>query len=196
MRNLKRKSLTKFQKILLALSFIFLMLSIILNVILYSVTRNINSIRKEIPQVSVPIVTPSSVPTLTATPSGKVEGKSTTTSKQSAILYLVNEKRKVRGLRTLAYSAKITNGAQRRATALSNSGQWSHDGLNQAVTRAGLVGTYSENLAQGYGGDPASIVNAWEASPIHAKFMFNPACSIGGIGIYGNIVVLWMGVCG
>jgi len=112
------------------------------------------------------------------------------------VLSLVNAKRKEKGLSALVWNQKIANGASLRAKKISSNAQWSHDGLSQALWNAGLRNWYSENLAKGFKNDPTQIVNAWVNSPTHAEKMFDERCTQAGIGSYGEITVLWMGVCG
>ena len=110
------------------------------------------------------------------------------------ILNHINNAREVRGLGKLSYSPSIANGAEMRAEELSINKQQSHDGLNEAIDKAGLPpGNYGENFAIFFEGNNNRIVEAWIASPKHAEIMFDPSYTMAGIGRFEDYVVLWLG---
>lgn len=139
-----------------------------------------------IPQVSVTVAEVQTTP--------EVLQKSAK-AKFDNVLVLVNEQRVAKGLSTLQYNNRIAAGAQTRASRLNSTGQWSHNGLAQALWNAGLRDWYSENLARNFNSD-AEVVQGWVASPEHAAKMFDARCTQGGVGRAGNVIVLWMGICG
>lgn len=143
------------------------------------------------------IKTLEATPSATPAPKIGVKGTSIPVKTNPTILTLLNAKRVSRGLGTLSFDYRLANGATARATDLFNKNQWSHEGMNAALVAARLPnGWYSENLAKGYNNDPVLIVDAWEASPLHAQKMFDPNCTLAGWGSYQTYTVLWLGVCG
>ena len=120
-----------------------------------------------------------------------------------SILVIINSARAERSLEPLVQTQELTQAAQKRAEDIYKARQWSHEGFTEALSLAGLKGSFGENIARGYGSD-TKIVKDWIKSPTHAENLFAD-CKYAGIGRSGSGVkgalgydsyfVLWVGGC-
>jgi uncharacterized protein YkwD len=108
-----------------------------------------------------------------------------------AVLSLVNSQRASLGLSQLRTSGTLTNAALWKARHMAKYGYFSHDDPAPPVARSaferiaacGYPGySAGENIAAGYR-SPASVMQAWLASPGHRANIEAPAWTVIGIGV-------------
>ncbi len=103
----------------------------------------------------------------------------------------VNQLRKEKGLKPLTENIELAKGAEQRAKTFTETGQKSHEGLDEALIAAGLSkGKYAENISINFSDEQA--VQAWEQSPSHAVNLFSSIYTKAGVGHYANYIVLWL----
>ena len=103
---------------------------------------------------------------------------------RAAILCLVNQQRRKRGLPALVEDRRLDHSAQRWTAHMVAHDEFSH-GSNFAsrLTAAGFDWSAAgENIATGYP-TPAAVVGGWMASPGHCRNILAPDFSAIGIGV-------------
>lgn len=111
------------------------------------------------------------------------------------LILKINQHRQSAGLKSLKQNNRLVNGATKRAEYLSKRQQWSHDGLYLSTVRAGLGAvSIAENLARNYKSEDEILI-AWENSKWHRYYLYNPRCTVAGVGRSENYTVLWLGYC-
>ena len=110
----------------------------------------------------------------------------------AAILTLTNELRAQHGLPPLPANSALTAAAQAYAETMAVNDWFAHEGPDGSstatrATAAGYTGwSYlAENLYRGfYGEAPATIIQAWVASPAHLSVMLSERATEIGVGCY------------
>lgn len=113
------------------------------------------------------------------------------------ILRLVNEERKLVGVKPLKTTEILQNSAHYKSKDMALRDYYSHEdpdtGLKNGMIKAGELGArcslVGENLAHGYHKDASkTVVAAWKASPTHYKNMIDPTFTHTGIAISGEYI--------
>lgn len=112
---------------------------------------------------------------------------------------LTNELRAQHGLPPLAVNSALTAAAQDYAATMATDDWFAHEGPDGSTPAsraeaAGYAGWayLAENLYRGFYGDsPASIIQAWAASPAHLNAMLSGQATDIGVGCYANGYYRW-----
>lgn len=105
----------------------------------------------------------------------------------------INAARAKRGLPEFEGNARLYHFAEERACKLAETGQWSHDGYQDAFKAAGYNGSLiGENLARDFDNDQ-QVLAGWINSPPHAANIYHARFQEIGIGKCKGYVVLWLG---
>ena len=103
---------------------------------------------------------------------------------QRAVVCLINQQRRARGLGSLRESAQLNRSAQGWSNAMVDQHDFTHGGDFSA--RISAVGfnwsNVGENIATGYT-TPSAVVAAWMASPGHCRNILSPVYREVGTGI-------------
>lgn len=94
------------------------------------------------------------------------------------VLDLVNQERSTRGLRPLAYDARLDRAAEGHTAHQGRVGKMAHDGIGNGtiesrVRAAGWSSGYSENVAYGQM-TPEEVMTTWMNSPPHRAGILDP----------------------
>lgn len=95
------------------------------------------------------------------------------------VLQLVNRERTSRGLRPLAFDARLDRAAENHNAHMARVGVMAHEGIGDGtvgsrVRGAGWTGRgYTENIAYGFGTAQA-VMNVWMNSPAHRAGILRP----------------------
>ena len=114
------------------------------------------------------------------TPVGKASRQTT----KDAVVCLINEERRSRGLPSLRESSPLDHSAQAWTDTMVASGSFSHgSNFGGRISAAGFAWKAAgENIATGFA-TPHSVVNAWMHSAPHCQNILNPTYTNVGTGV-------------
>jgi uncharacterized protein YkwD len=103
---------------------------------------------------------------------------------QRAVVCLINDQRRMRGLPSLSENSLLNRSAQGWTDVMVSHRDFTHGADFAArITAAGFRWSNAgENIATGFA-TPASVVNAWMASTGHCQNILNPAYRYVGTGV-------------
>jgi uncharacterized protein YkwD len=108
---------------------------------------------------------------------------------QNAVVCLVNQQRRVRGLPDLRASSRLNRSAQGWTNTMVSQGEFTHG--TDFAARISAVGfdwsNAGENIATGYA-TPDSVVAAWMASTGHCRNILSPVFRAVGTGVSGHSI--------
>jgi uncharacterized protein YkwD len=131
-------------------------------------------------------------PAAAGCPGASASATSTSPGKlRSALLCVVNGKRRANGLAPLKANKRIQRAAGRHARDMERHHYFAHQraggpDLTQRLHRAGWYGhAWGETIAYGCGslGSPKATVRAWMHSPPHKEIILSGSYRHGGVGI-------------
>jgi uncharacterized protein YkwD len=140
------------------------------------------------------IAVPAAMSTSTAAASEQTVDSVRLNGYEAALAAKINDVRRSAGLRALVVVPGATDVARRWAWHLARAQSLSHNpNLVSAIQRAGSAAwtEIAENVGEGSSSDPASLFNAYMASPPHKANILDPQARYLGVGVVERSGLAW-----